>query len=39
MVTSCSFLRVILGLRLEGFLLMVRVKLYVVDLMGMMRFV
>jgi hypothetical protein len=39
MVTSCPLLRVVLGLRLEGLFLMARVKLYGVDLMGMMRFV
>ena len=39
MVTGYPLLRIVLGLRLEGLFLMVRVKLYVVDLMGMMRFV
>jgi len=39
MVTNCYLLKAVLGLRLEGLFLMARVKLYGVDLMGMMRFV
>ena len=39
MVTSCLFLRVVLGLRLEGLFFIARAKLYGVDLMGMIRIV
>jgi hypothetical protein len=36
MVISCPHLRVVLGLRLEEVFLMARVKLYMVDLMGIL---
>jgi hypothetical protein len=39
MVTSCPVLSVVLGSRLEGLFLRVRVKLYGVDLMEIARFV
>jgi len=36
MVTSCPLLRVVLDLRLERLFLMAKVKLYVVDLIGIL---